>query len=271
MDDTPTPTPAPMKKIALVLAAALVLGIVGGLLLAGPFADRAIERDEDEALRVSGQEDELRARRDVLDARVELIEQQTKPLGKVVTDGALRATEKSTAAVKGGTEFSVDGGTYTVRGVRVVDSFESKQEERPADEVDGHRWLLVDTDYTNRTREETAPACGTMRTIRAVLPDGSTILEVDEKPPVHPDTYDLCGNNLAPGESGRWVAPILVPEGTIVDGIHVADVYARTTKSQYNVIAGKSAWIRFDEPLDVGSIGDEATDITWVDDEQEES
>jgi hypothetical protein len=268
-NDEPTPNPVPVPKLVAVLAGALALGILGGFLVAGPLADRAAERDEDAADRVSEQEDDLRDRRDLLDARVEHIEQQTKQLGKVATKGALRATAKSTQAVKPGTEFSVDGATYTVRAVHVVDSFESKDPRRPADEVDGHRWLLVDTDFTNRAKDYAAPACGTQETVRAVLTDGSTILEYDHEPPVHPDTYDICGNNLARGASGRWVVPILVPEDATVEGLLVADVYGRTSDSPYNVVSGKAAWIRFDEPLDVGSIGDDATDITYVDEEED--
>ncbi len=266
MDETTESHPKRRAPLLVTLAIAIVLGVVGGYVVGGVLAGSATERDEDDALQASGQEDELRVERDVLDSRVKELETQTKPLAKVVTDGPLLASEKSTTKVEPGTEFSVDGGTYVVRGLSIVDSFESKDERRPAKEQDGYRWLLVDTDYTNRTSEDQAPACGTSRTIRAVLADGTTAEEFEHEPPVHPDTYDTCGNNLAPGKGGRWVAPILVKEGSTIHGILVADVYARTTDSEYNVQSGKAGWIQLDEPIEVGDVGDDEITVSFTKD-----
>lgn len=121
----------------------------------------------------------------------------------------------------------------------------------------GSRWLLVDTDYTNLTKEEAAPACGTTTTVRAVLTDRSTIDEPDRRPPIPKQDYAMCGDNLKPGASGRWVVPILVPEHAKLAGIHIADVYARESDTEYRVVSGKAQYIPLDDPVDVGELGDD--------------
>lgn len=281
----PTPPPAAAapqaspprrgRRVAWFVAAAalIVIGAVVGLMTGRSMADENRERDERAASRASEQEDAARDRRDFLDTHVKWVDQQTKDLPKVVADAPLLGSEKSTANVDPGDRFSVDGGDYRLRGLRIVDEFESKDPRRPAKERDGYRWALVDLDYTNRTKDSTAPACGTMGTVHLILDDRSVVDEVsheDEEPPVHEDTYDTCGNNLDPGKSGRWVAPVRVPEDAKVAGVLVADVYARTTDSSFNVVAGKMGWMRLDDEVDVGSQGDDDTELTFVDDDSED-
>jgi hypothetical protein len=245
--------PRPTARLLLIAALAVLVGVGAGLLVGSRMATAKVDDADAAADRASEAEDAARDRRDLLDARLEYIDQQAGSLGEVVTDPPLFATDKSTKVTKFGEQFSVDGGDYVVNGIDVVDSFESADPSRPAKEVKGKRYVLVDVDYTNRTKESQAPACGTNQTIRVVLDDGTTVNELRHEPPVHKDTYDTCGNNLDPGASGHWVAPVLVPEGSQIEGVLVADVYARESGSEFNVRAGKVAWLPLKEPVDVGS------------------
>lgn len=238
----------------LVALALIAAGAVAGLFVGRAIADSNADRDRRAADSAAVQEDDARDRRDLLDARLRYIETQTKALPKVAAAPPLLAAASSTADVEPGTSFSVDGGDYVVRRFEIVDGFDSRDPKRPATERDGHRWGLVHLDYVNRTKDYVSPACGTLRTVHVVLDDRTTIGEVDssdEKPPVHEDTYDVCGMPLAPGARGRYVAPLRLPREAAIAGILVGDTYVRTTGSEFNVRAGKMAWMPFDEPIEV--------------------
>lgn len=261
-DDTRTSPTAPPRRASTLAAAgtlllAVLVGVGAGALIGTSRAASAEERAEDARSRASDQEDAARDRRDLLDARLELVDEQATSVTPVETDGALLAGPKSTTQRKFGEEFSVDGATYTVYGVEFVDAFDSAEEERPASEEDGSRWALVDVDIRNDIDDLVAPTCGTITSVRLIDSDGTGYEEPDFEPPVHPDSTIECGINLARGKSGRWVVPIRVPDDAAFDGVHVADVYARSSDSEFEVVRGTAAWIPFEDDAKPGKTGDD--------------
>lgn len=252
--DTNPPARSFLSRLPVLAVLALVI-VGAGAAIGVPIGNSQAQDDakaaERAAERASKQEDELRDRRDELDLRVEQIDRQAKGVPEVSTKGPLMASAKTTDTKEFGDEFSVDGGTYTVNSLDVVESFTSADARRPAKKIDGSKYALVDVDFTNRLKEEQSVACGTMGTVRIVLEDGSTLEEIDYQPPIHPDTTIACGEFIPPGKSVHWVVPIIVPDGTKIAGVHVQDVYAHSSGSEFNVRSGKAAWIPLEKEVTV--------------------
>lgn len=137
MSETPSTTPSGARLrstpvLATLAVAVVAAGALAGIPIGSKLASSAEDRDRDAARRASDQEDVARDRRDLLDARVQLIDEQTAPLPDVGTKPPLLASGKTSTNTTFGTEFEVDGGRYTVHGYKVVNSSSrSRRTDRP--------------------------------------------------------------------------------------------------------------------------------------------